>query len=157
MHHEGRFGTKTALEVMTNSKHTFCDWIFSQPFVIRTSMNTRLKAAPSPLQTSIGFGLYTAVLFGLMIAPLSGQFDAQDGWRRTSRGWEHAHAVQQNSKTTMVPDHFDGSSTIEESAFVKAHRIALPIAIGSFFVSFGCWLLIGVPNRAIIRRISQSD
>jgi hypothetical protein len=106
---------------------------------------------------TIGFGLYTAVLAVLIAAPLSAQLDGQDGWRRTSRGWEHAHAVQQNSRTTMMPDRFDNSSASEDSAFVKAHRIALPIAIGSFFVTFGCWLLIGVPNRAIIRRISRAD
>lgn len=82
---------------------------------------------------------------------LAAQVDKHSEWRRTVRGWEYAHAIQASSTPVFVP-----LSSPSPSAFGTAyqlHRMLLPIAVSSFIVTFSCWLLIGIPNRGIVRRL----
>jgi hypothetical protein len=101
------------------------------------------------------FSSYFAILGGFAMGHLIAQvekIDKPDEWRKTVRGWEYAHAIQANS--TPV---FESSIRPEPSALSDLrqwHRIALPIALSTFLGTFGCWLLIGIPNRAIVRRLT---
>jgi hypothetical protein len=107
----------------------------------------------------------------LAIAMLSSHSHAQgepgseDGWRRTTRGWEYAHAVQivpeslrTKNSNSLVSAKSSSAGTPTRSArkspWFVWQSYALPLAAGAFFVSFSWWLLIDVPNHAIVRRLS---
>ena len=107
----------------------------------------------------------------LAIAMLSSHSHAQgepgseDGWRRTTRGWEYAHAVPIVPENLRSPKNTSPVSTRAPSARTPARSAkkslwfvwqsyALPLAAGTFFVSFSWWLLIDVPNKAIVRRLN---
>ena len=92
---------------------------------------------------------YLAFLGGLSMEQLVAQVGDQSEWRRTVRGWEYAHAIQASSAPSFVPSHPNDPSAIR--SIRQWHRIILPIAIGSFIVTFGCWLLIETPNRGMVR------
>ncbi len=94
---------------------------------------------------------YLAFLGGLSMEQLVAQVGDQSQWRRTFRGWEYAHAIQASSAPSFVSSNPHAPTAI--SSIRQWHRIILPIAIGSFIVSFGCWVLIEIPNRGMIRRL----
>lgn len=104
---------------------------------------------------SLLFSSYVAVLGGLAMGQLIAQvekLDKPDDWRKTVRGWEYAHAIQSSSTPIFVAPNPTEPSALSDLR--QWHRIALPIALSSFLGTFGCWLLIGVPNRAIVNRAS---
>ena len=115
----------------------------------------------------VGLVFYVAVLGGIFLAPLVAETENvetenSDGLRRTSRGWEHAHAVQINpskrgssaAKVIRTPTNGLQGRAGARNAWTVWHSYALPLAAGSFFVSFGWWLLVDIPNRGIVRRLS---
>ncbi len=73
------------------------------------------------------------------------------GWRRTSRGWEHADSVE-------IPKDSDLSrSTLRFAPLsmnVKmvhsTHRLLLPLAVTGFLSCFGPWLLLRWPTRSAL-------
>ena len=90
---------------------------------------------------------------------------SEDGWRRTTRGWEYAHAVPIVPENLRSPKNTSPVSTQASSVRTPARSVkksvwfvwqsyALPVAAGTFLVSFSWWLLIDVPNKAIVRRLS---
>jgi len=92
------------------------------------------------------------MLSGLAMEQLIAQVETPDNWRKTVRGWEYAHAIQASSRPVFVaPDPVEPSAL---SDLRQWHRIALPIALSSFLGTFGCWLLISVSNRAIVKRLA---
>ena len=114
-------------------------------------MKIRARVEVSKRWRFIFLAVYIAFLSGLSMEQLDAQVGDQSEWRRTVRGWEFAHAIQASTAPSFVP-----SNPLEPSAISSIrqwHRIVLPIAVGSFIVTFGCWLLIGIPNRGIIRRL----
>jgi len=114
---------------------------------------------------------FVSVIPFALVVPLyvQGESPSEDGWRRTTRGWEYAHAVQivppsmrgDEAKSTVFSKDSSsvssrgilGSST-SKSPWFGWHVYALPLAAGTFFVSFGWWLLVDIPNRGIVRRLS---
>ena len=116
------------------------------------AMKIRARVTLSGKWRSIALSIYLAILCGLMLSPLFAQFDDQGTCRRTSRGWEYAHAVQASFDSSRITPSQNAESSLG-STMGRCHSYALPIAVSSFFVTFGCWLLIGVPNRGIIRRL----
>ena len=85
------------------------------------------------------------------MSQLAAQVEEHSEWRRTVRGWEYAHAIQASSTAVFIPPSSDTPLAFE--SIHKWHRMALPIAVSCFIVTFGCWLLIAVPNRGIVRRL----
>jgi hypothetical protein len=90
---------------------------------------------------------------------------SEDGWRRTTRGWEYAHAVpivpeslRSPKKTSVVstqaPSVRKPRGSAKKSPWFVGQSYALPLAAGTFLVSFSWWLLIDVPNKAIVRRLN---
>jgi hypothetical protein len=70
-------------------------------------------------------------------------------WGQTIPASNYTHAIQfQNHENRG-----DQSSILANAGFLAAahawHRLALPIAVASFYTSFGVWLLISVENRAL--------
>lgn len=121
------------------------------PFRNPVAMKTRVRVDISKRWQYLFLALCIAIFGGLAIEQLIAQVDGQNAWRRTVRGWEYAHSVQASSSPT-----FRSTVPSEPSALSSTrqwHRIILPIAVGSFLVTFSCWLLVGVPNRGIIRRL----
>ena len=121
------------------------------PFRNLVAMKTRVRVDISKHWQYLFMSLCVAILGGFAIEQLTAQVDGQNAWRRTARGWEYAHSVQASSSPT-----FRSTVPSDPSALSSArqwHRIILPIALGSFLVTFSCWLLVGVPNRGIIRRL----
>jgi len=117
-----------------------------------TDMRIKVRVDLTKRWHALLFSAYVAILGGLAIEQLIAQVERPDDWRKTVRGWEYAHAIQANSTPVFV-----SPVTAEPSALSDLrqwHRIALPIAISSFLGTFGCWLLIGVPNRAIVKRLT---
>lgn len=93
----------------------------------------------------------TSLFAGLATKQLIAQESEQNDWRRTVRGWEYAHAIQANHSPSFQPTSISEPPAI--SSLHQWHRIVLPIAASSFILTFGCWLLLGIPNRGIVRRI----
>lgn len=93
----------------------------------------------------------TSILAGLATKQLVAQEQEQNDWRRTAKGWEYAHAIQANHSPTFQPTSISEPPAI--SSVRQWHRIVLPIAASSFILTFGSWLLQGIPNRGIVRRI----
>jgi hypothetical protein len=89
-----------------------------------------------------------AAVSSAMMQMLLGQMDDGGSWRRTSRGWEHAHAVQR-TENTIAPQRFSIPTT---QVVARWHGIALPVASGIFMLTFGSWLLLVVENRGIVCR-----
>jgi len=114
---------------------------------------------------------FVAVILFVLVVPfdIQGESPSEDGWRRTTRGWEYAHAVQivppsmrgdEAKSTVFSKDSLSVSSrgilgfSSSKSPCFGWHVYALPLAAGTFFVSFGWWLLVDIPNRGIVRRLS---
>jgi hypothetical protein len=152
-----------------------CDEIFS----ITTTLESRIEEKPMKSNASILTPLgsnQNRTLAWLLAAPLAfailtahsfaqSEPRSEDGWRRTTRGWEYAHAVpivpenlRSPKKTSIVSTHATSVSTPTRSArkslWFVWQSYALPLAAGTFFVSFSWWLLIDVPNKAIVRRLN---
>ena len=98
------------------------------------------------------FAGYLSLLSGLAVEQLVAQVGDQNEWRRTVRGWEYAHAIQANASPSFHP--IPVSEPSKTSWVRQVHRIVLPIAVSSFIVTFGCWLLVEVSNRGIVRRFA---
>jgi hypothetical protein len=116
-------------------------------------MKIKARVDLSKRWRSILLASYLTLLGGFAMQQLSAQVqvDEPNAWRRTVRGWEYAHAIQASSSPVFV-----SPSSPSPSAFGTAyqlHRLLLPIAVSSFIVCFSCWLLIGIPNRGIVRRL----
>lgn len=114
-------------------------------------MKIRARVDLSKRWQFIFLAAYLALLSGFAMEQLAAQIVEPSQWRRTVRGWEYAHSIQASSTPSFTP-----TSSYEPSAISSIrqwHRIVLPIAISSFIVTFGCWLLIGIPNRGIVRRL----
>ena len=114
-------------------------------------MKIRARVDVSKQWRFLFLAAYLAFLGGLSIEQLAAQVGDQSEWRRTVRGWEFAHAIQASSAPSFLPSDSHEYSAI--SSIRQWHRIVLPIAVGSFIVTFGCWLLIGIPNRGIVRHL----
>jgi hypothetical protein len=118
-------------------------------------MRIRARVDLSKRWHALLFSTYIALLGGIAMGQLIAQVDKADSpdeWRKTVRGWEYAHAIQSSSTPIFV-----SPASVQPSALSDLrqwHRIALPIALSSFLGTFGCWLLIGVPNRAIVKRLT---
>ena len=110
-------------------------------------MKIRARVDLSKRWRFIFLAAYVAFLAGLSMEQLAAQVGDQSEWRRTARGWEYAHSIQSSAAPSFVPFNPHAPSAI--SSIHQWHRIVLPIAVGSFIVTFGCWLLIGIPNRGI--------
>lgn len=115
-------------------------------------MKIRLRVDLSKRWRFIFLAAYLALLGSFAMEQLAAQLTETNQWRRTVQGWEFAHSIQADTKPTFAPIRSDEPSAL--SSIRQWHRIVLPIAICSFIVSFGCWLLIGIPNRGIVRRLS---
>lgn len=101
------------------------------------------------------FSSYIALLGGVAIGQWIAQIDRAerpDEWRKTVRGWEYAHAIQSCSTPNFVAPVSSQPSALSDLR--QWHRIALPIALSSFLGTFGTWLLIGVSNSAIVKRLT---
>ena len=98
------------------------------------------------------FAAYMTLLSGLAVEQLVAQVDDQNAWRRTVRGWEYAHAIPPSPSPNFHSTTDAGPCKI--SSVHQGHRIVLPIAVSSFIVTFGCWLLVGVSNRGIVKRLA---
>ena len=116
-------------------------------------MRIRARVDLSKRWRFVFLAAYLALLGSFAMEQLSAQLMEPNQWRRTVRGWEYAHSIQADSTPIFTPTRFDEPSVI--SSIRQWHRIVLPIAISSFIVTFGCWLLIGIPNRGIVRRLSR--
>ena len=114
-------------------------------------MKIRARVDLSKRWRFVFLAAYLALLGSFAMEQLSAQLTETNQWRRTVRGWEYAHSIQANSTPTFTSSSSDEPSAI--SSIRQWHRIVLPIAISSFIVTFGCWLLIGIPNRGIVRRL----
>ncbi len=114
-------------------------------------MKIRARVDVSKRWRFIFLAAYLAFLGGLSMEQLAAQVGDQSDWRRTVRGWEFAHAIQASSAPSFLPTYSHEPSAI--NSIRQWHRIVLPIAVGSFIVTFGSWLLIGIPNRGIVRRL----
>ena len=115
------------------------------------NMRIRARVDLSKRWRFIFLAAYLGLLGSFAMEQLVAQLTEPNQWRRTVRGWEYAHSIQADSKPTFAPTRFEEPSAI--SSIRQYHRIVLPIAISSFIVTFGCWLLIGIPNRGIVRRL----
>ena len=116
-------------------------------------MKTKVRVDLSKRWRYFFLALYLAVLSGIVVEQLAAQMDGQDNWRRTVRGWEFAHSVQRSSShafRSSIPCAPTALSSVRQW-----HRIALPLAVSSFMASFGCWVLLAIPNRGIVRRLEQ--
>ena len=123
------------------------------PSLDRVVMKTKVRVDLSKRWRPLFLALYLAILGGFVIKELSAQVDEHDSWRRTVQGWELAHSVPRSSSPA-----FQSSISCRPSALSSVsywHRIALPLAVGSFLASFGSWVLLAVPNRGIVRRLKQ--
>lgn len=122
---------------------------------------------------ALGFGIsILAVSLDAQLANsinVGNQQISEEGWRRTTRGWEYAHAVQ------IVPPSMRAKAATGQAAkgqggvknrsrelpqqsrypWARWHVYALPLAAGTFFISFGWWLLVDIPNRAIVRGLRE--
>ena len=116
-------------------------------------MKTKVRVDLSKRWRYFFLAFCLAVLGGFVIKQLAAQMDEQDNWRRTVRGWEFAHSVQRSSSPAFQSSIPSEPSTL--SSVRHWHRIALPLAVSSFMASFGCWVLLAVPNRGIVRRLEQ--
>jgi hypothetical protein len=120
-------------------------------------MGTYTNAIFSFAGRAISFSVGALIAVGILIECASGQAVEPGQWRRTAQGWECAHAIQMSPQKNQMTFGKAGLERKSNSATWQAirsgHRIALPLAVGSFFVTFGCWLLIGVRNRGIVREI----
>ncbi len=123
-------------------RNDLVSWCHPNPMIIRARVDVSKRWRLIFLTT------YVVFLGGLSMEQLAGQVGGQSEWRRTVRGWEYAHAIQASSAPSFVPANPHEPSAI--SSIRQWHRIVLPIAVGSFIVTFGCWLLIGIPNRGIV-------
>jgi hypothetical protein len=120
-----------------------------------TEMRIRARVDLSKRWHALLFSSYLALVGGVAMGQLIAQVDKAerpDEWRKTVRGWEYAHAIQSSSSPVFVTHVSVQPSALSD--LHQWHRIALPIAVSSFLGTFGCWLLIGVPNRAIVKRLS---
>ncbi len=115
-------------------------------------MNNQARVELSKRWRVILVVAYLSLLSGLAKEQLVAQVGEQNDWRRTARGWEYAHAIQANNSPSFQPTSIAEPSAI--SSVRQGHRIVLPIAVSSFILTFGCWLLLGIPNRGIVRRIA---
>ena len=134
------------------------EWMVPVPHIPNSPMQspvmkTRARVDLSERWRSIAFSFYVAILLGLMLKPLVAQLDDQGSWRRTNRGWECAHAVQKSFSTKTVPPPKENAS-LRTSSIGRLHVHVLPVAVACFFLTFGCWLLIGVPNHGIVKHLS---
>ena len=114
-------------------------------------MKIRARVDFSKRWRSIILASYLTLLVGYAMNPLAAQMEEQCQWRRTIRGWEYAHAIQASSKPVFVPLSSDAPTAT--GSIHQWHRMVLPIAVSSFIATFSCWLLLGVPNRGIVRRL----
>ena len=158
-----------------SDRHVKCDGIFSTT----TTPVSRIKEKPMKSSASILIPIgsnQNRTLARLLALPFAfalltshlvaqGEPGSEDGWRRTTRGWEYAHAVPIVSENLRSPKNTSPVSTQATSARTRARSAkkslwfvwqsyALPVAAGTFFVSFSWWLLIDVPNKAIVRRLN---
>ncbi len=113
-------------------------------------MQTKVRVDLSKRSHFLFFALCLAVLCGVVMQQLAAQVEEENAWRRTVRGWEYAHWVQNNSSPTFIPTMPGEPSAL--SSIRYWHRIALPVAVSSFLITFGCWVLLEIPNRGIVRR-----
>lgn len=116
-------------------------------------MKTKVRVDLSKRWRYFFLAFFLAFVGGFVLKQLAAQMEGQDNWRRTVQGWEFAHSVQRSSSLA-----FQSSIPCEPTALSSArhwHRIALPLAVSSFMASFGCWVLLAVPNRGIVRRLEQ--
>ena len=114
-------------------------------------MNIKARVELSNRWRVILVAACTSLLAGLATKQLVAQVGEQNDWRRTARGWEYAHAIQVNHSPSFQPTSI--SEPPATSLLCQCHRIVLPIAASSFILTLGCWLLLGIPNRGIVRRI----
>ncbi len=114
-------------------------------------MKIRARVDLSKRWRPIILAAYLILLGGFAMKQLAAQVDEHSEWRRTVRGWEYAHAVQASSTPIFVPNGSPSPSAIGTA--YQLHRMVLPIAVSSFIITFSCWLLIGIPNRAIVRHL----
>ena len=151
-----------------------CDWIFSsttihEPCIEEKPMNS-IASISCPIGSNQNRPFAWLLACPLAIAILCshlqvhGESASEDGWRRTSRGWEYAHAVQivpeslrakKNNSLGLAkaPSSRTPTRSVRKSPWFVWQSYALPLATGTFFVSFGWWLLVDVPNNAIVRRL----
>ncbi|MEQ1828413.1 MAG: hypothetical protein ABL921_20800 [Pirellula sp.] len=105
------------------------------------------------------FIVATLALF--VLKPLLGQLVESTDWRRTAQGWEYAHAIQASASANFMDraavPHNQVDGTTGLAIVGKWNRIVLPIAVCMFFLTFCWWLLIGVQNRGIVRRLSLAS
>ena len=114
-------------------------------------MKIKARVDLSKRWRSVLLAAYMTLLVGFAMKQLAAQFDEHNEWRRTVRGWEYAHAIQASSSPVFVPPSSPAPSVFGTA--YQLHRIVLPIAVSSFIVTFSCWLLIGIPNRGIVRHL----
>jgi hypothetical protein len=89
--------------------------------------------------------------------------DRDEGWRRTSTGWEYANAVPDSlAKNARIPPEslqFETAVPLVASSLVvsrnvhRFHRCALPIAVSFLMATLGPWCLLQLPNRAVKRPV----
>jgi len=151
-----RFGTRCAMKSPIQTKLVFTKRPLSLLPV--NSMKTRDRVDLSKRHYALGFAACFIFLTTVLLPVVQSQLSGQDPWRRTSRGWEYAHAVQSNAMDNSPPSILYSSavgwpdSETSNERVRRWHRLVLPIAVSSFMVTFGGWLLISVPNLAILRQ-----
>jgi hypothetical protein len=106
-------------------------------------MKIKARIDLSKTWSHIGIAFCLSILLCIVLKPIAAQIEEASQWRRTSIGWEQAHAIQASSRGHT-------STTME-----TWHSYALPIASSTFFLTLGMWLLMDVPNHAIVRRLSE--
>jgi hypothetical protein len=110
-----------------------------------------MQTLPRTLILSSGFLGLCMIVNGLYaLGQTSLDVRADNGWRRTSIGWEHADSLPVASKTSaertelVFPRLNVPISTIE-----YVHRLAIPLAISGFMACLGPWLLLRWPTNPI--------
>ena len=76
-----------------------------------------------------------------------------DAWRRTSQGWELAHALPESTSHGQQDLSFGAylPQFPPLSTWQKLHRCLVPLSIAMFMATMCPWLVQSLPNRALLR------
>jgi hypothetical protein len=92
-----------------------------------------LKKSPYHLLSLLGFfGLCLAFQGILVVAQSTLESQSENGWRRTTQGWEHADSLPISTR---------GLDKVH-----RVQRLVLPLAVAGFMACFGPWLLMRWPT-----------
>jgi hypothetical protein len=107
-----------------------------------------LKKSPYHLLSLLGFfGLCLAFQGILVVAQSTLESQSENGWRRTTQGWEHADSlpISTNGMVEQSELRFPTLSITLDKVH-RVQRLVLPLAIAGFMACFGPWLLMRWPT-----------